>query len=178
MAFVLPHCPACETTLAWLNESAAENPTIRFQLITVSDTPSLRETLTVSNDGFSVAFDGDALLASVLAAYRAPTVYTFYDGQLIARLDWPFTEEDLSASIEDLALGPGLFWPMGIEALLERDAPDFTGYALSGETVTLSSLPTPLILAFLSANCPYCVALLPELLRDRPRIDRLPGVGW
>ncbi len=164
MAFVLPHSPACETVLGWVKEAAQEHPEIGFVLVTKADSAPLRKMLEPLSMEMPVLLDGSDLLASVLTAFRAPTAYSFYDGRLLARLDWPFDEGAFSSLVEELAAGPAASWPVGVESLVEQPAPGFEAVTTDGATVSLASLSKPLLLVFIAAGCPYCQAMLPDLL--------------
>jgi len=164
MVFVLPHCPACETVLGWVKAAAEEHPQTRFVLVTKADSTQLRKMLESLSIDTPVLLVGNDLLASVLTAFRAPTAYSFYDGRLLGRLNWPFESDDFSVLVDELAVGAAASWPVGVESLVEQPAPEFEAVATDGATVSLASLSKPFLLAFISAGCPYCQAMLPGLL--------------
>lgn len=163
IGFVLPDCPACKRVLAWLQSAEDSYSEIRFALVTFDESEAFREALRADEVTLPVILDEEMLLASLLQAYRAPTVYTFYNGRLIDRLGWRFAEEDLISALDTLVEGVAIPWPTKLEAMFGKAAPQFTGSSVSGKEISLSNVPKPLLLAFLGANCPYCHAMLPEL---------------
>jgi len=164
VVFVLPHCPACETVLGWVKDAAQAHPEIGFVLATKADSAPLRKMLESLSIETPVLLDGNDLLASVLTAFRAPTAYSFYDGRLLGRLDWPFESDGFSALVDELAAGAAASWPVGTESLVEQPAPEFEAVNMDGAAVSLASLSKPFLLAFIAAGCPYCQAMLPDLL--------------
>lgn len=164
MVFVLPHCPACETVLGWVEEAAQAHPEIAFVLVTKADSTSLREMLGSLGAKVPVLLDTDDLLASVLSAYRPPMACSFYDGRLLSRLDWTFGSGEFSALVEELTAGAAAYWPVGVDGLTEQLAPELRAVDVNGAATSVENPSRPFLLVFIAATCPYCRAMLPELL--------------
>jgi len=154
---ILPGCPACEEVITWFGRAAQAIPQVNFLLVTLVATPKLIAFVNEHAEGIRVALDSDRSLGARLGVTRAPTVFLFMEGAQIARLGWPFTEQDLLSEVVRLAEFPDP------AQLVGQAAPEFTAVDLGGSEVVLAELPRPLLLAFFNPYCPPCWTTLPTL---------------
>ncbi len=154
---VLPGCPACEQALTWFSALGEESPEIQFAVVAPTVAPELTAAVPPP---LRVLADAGGTLGGRLGVKRAPTLVLLVEGSAASRLDWPFTEAELTMA---LSSSPMEHVPSPHD-LLGNPAPGVSGLDLAGNPAYLSDLPRPLLLVFFNPGCPPCWDALPELV--------------
>ena len=153
---VIPGCPACEKVLPWFSQAAQTFPEVHFLLVTPWSTPELGK----SAGTLPVHIDHGGIFGASLGVKRAPIVLLLARGTIAFRLEWPFDEAKLQESLSGLL---ALYVP-DPQALLGKNAPDFSAKNLAGELISLGFLSKPLLLMFFNPACPGCWEDFPVLV--------------
>jgi thiol-disulfide isomerase/thioredoxin len=160
-AFIVQaECSACEQVVQWFADAAKAFPEI--QLAFVSPSPAT-ESVETSGGAIPIIPDKDGLLAVALGVARAPTVIVASDETTVARLDWPFSREDLFDVLT--AQRPRNTDAPNPEPHLTTRSKELVTVNLHGKRTALVDLPFPMLVAFLNLGCPACMDLLPLLQR-------------
>ena len=154
---VVPGCPACEEAILWLGQAANVFPKIRFALVAPEITAELALLTNVAAPWVRIVLDRGGALGGTFGVRRAPTVILLVEGTPAGRLDWPFSEQDLSAAFASSLLEETVYDLVGVPA------PDFVTHDLEGTEVRASELSRPLLLVFFNPGCPPCWEVLPGL---------------
>lgn len=160
-AFIVQaECSACEQVVQWFADTARAFPGIQFAF--VSPNPAT-ERVETSGGAIPIVPDKDGLLAVALGVARAPTVIVASDETTVARLDWPFSREDLFGVLT--AQRPRDTDAPNPEPHLTTRFKELVTVDLHGKRTALVDLPLPILVAFLNLGCPACMDLLPLLQR-------------
>ncbi len=159
-------CEVCASVLAWIDGVQRVFPEFRYVLSYPSAIPA-NACEDVSGVGFYT--DDGAVFGRSLGVEEVPTILIFSTGRLLARVDWPFAEADLLRAMAMASmLSERLVTPF---SLLGRSAPAFTAVDLDGAAVSTEQLGFPLLLMFLSPECPSCWGALDELVALPPEVQ-------
>ncbi len=144
-------CEACESVLPWIHRGQDVFPEFRYVLSYPSPIPAGLQEEALAAELYA---DDGAVFGRDLGVEEAPTILVFSSGRSIARLDWPFAEADLLRTLATASiLNETLLTP---SVLVGGLAPAFTAVDLGGTTVSSEHLGLPLLLVFLSPECPSC----------------------
>jgi thiol-disulfide isomerase/thioredoxin len=104
--------------------------------------------------------DEGGRLGAGLGVVRAPTVVFLLDGRPLARLDWPFTEEEIRDGLQELSAAPRAGpWRYLDEAVSLGTLP-----SLDAQPVDLAEIAEPFLISFFNPLCPPCWHVLPALV--------------
>ena len=166
-AFIVQaECSACEQVAQWFADAAEAFPEI--QLVLVSPSPAA-ERVETSSGAIPIVPDTDGLLAVALGVARAPTVVVASDETIVARLDWPFSREDLFGVLT--AQRPRNTGAPNPEPHLATRFKELVTVDLHGKRTALVDLPVPMLLVFINLGCPACMDLLPPLKQQPASAD-------
>jgi len=154
---VLPEIPECEPAIEWLGELQHSFPEVGFLALSPWLTDELREA--AARAELPLALDEEAQLGMRLGIDDVPAVLTLREGRVTNRLVWPFDQEELRASVTELATTPD----EGPAAHVGEELALGTAATFGEEEVDLDAIDEPLLLYFFSPMCPACWRGLPAL---------------
>jgi thiol-disulfide isomerase/thioredoxin len=164
--FVLPDCSACDKATQLVGALAAEYPKLAFRGVTATSSEAVQHGFLAAGLSVPIIVDSYGLLASLCVAAKVPVVCLFSSGRMVGKLEWVFSDGDLRKSLDALAAGMPVDWPLGPDLLWQQPAPSFPRRQDPGEPDRPRDPLVPALVAFLMEDCGYCQSMLPGLYRS------------